>query len=158
MDYSNIDSVKRVRLTIEAIARQDLSEVKRLSDAAPLESVDVPELAFSKTVQGLIQSATSFEMEMRGLALTFACYRGDDRGLVLGDCVDQATAAKRAWADFSTSKGFSPQELMAIIGGHNQMVLNLFHTTLEPKPGLVEHWRSLLEFCFTGQMDVKACH
>lgn len=158
MDYSKIEAKERIKLAVKAMAKQDLAEVKLLSDSAPVESVVVSELAFSKALQGLIQSVTSFEMEMRGLALTFACYRGDDRGVVLGDCVDQATAAKKAWADFSADKGFSSQELMAVIGGHHQMVLNLFDTNLEPKPGLVEHWRSLLEFCFAGHMEVKGLH
>lgn len=152
MDYQNLPTSERIRLTIKAIAKKDPQEVRRLSDSCPVKTVEVADLEYLNTTRMLTRVAMMFELEMRGIALTMATNLKSERGDILNECLDQAVAAKEAWAEFCQQYKLSPEELISSAGGHHPAVAGMMQTTLEPRSELVEHWRKLFQIAASGEV------
>jgi hypothetical protein len=147
MDYSKIETPERVRLTIEAMARKDFKEVKKLMDSSPLEQVEVHDLEYLNTARMLPRVATLFELEMRGLALSVQVSENAP------PLMAQMNAAKVAWCSFCADYGIDPEVLIQTAGGHHPVVKQFLGWCCMPAdPHLVEHWTGLFRVAASGEV------
>ncbi|KAB0532829.1 MULTISPECIES: hypothetical protein [Pseudomonas] len=147
MDYGKIETHERVRLTVEAMARQDFREVKRLLDSSPMETVEVHSLEYLNTFRMLPRVAALFELEMRGIALSIQV--SDNQPPLMA----QMAAAKEAWSRFCNEYDIEPEVLIATAGGHHPMVRQLLGwCCLPPDDELVNHWSGVFKMAATGEV------
>lgn len=147
MDYSKIETRKRVHLTIEAMANKDFNEVKKLIDSSPLETIQVHSQEFLNIARMLPRVAALFEMEMRGLALSIQVT--DNQPPLMA----QMAAAKEAWSLFCAEHGVDPEVLIATAGGHHPVVKQLLGwCCTTPDAGLVKYWSGLFVVAASGEV------
>ncbi|EJZ58454.1 hypothetical protein I1A_002782 [Pseudomonas fluorescens R124] len=153
MDYSKIETRERVRLTIEAMARKDFKEVKKLMDSSPLERVEVHDLEYLNTARMLPRVAALFELEMRGLALSVQVSK-DQPSLMA-----QMNAAKVAWWAFCADYGVEPEVLIETAGGHHPVVKQLLGWCgMSADADLVKHWAGLFSVAASGEVTGEKRH
>lgn len=158
MDYSKISTKERIKLTIQAMARKDLREVKELLDSSPKETVEVHSLEYLNTFRMLPRVAALFELELRGIVLTMASNMSNECAEILSQCLDEVAAAKKAWAGFCSDYDVSPQDLIATVGGHHPAVANALATTLDANAQDVKRWQDLFRVAASGEVIGEIRH
>lgn len=147
MNYSKIETQERVRLTIQAMARKDFGEIKKLMDSSPMEVVETHSLEYLNTARMLPRVAAFFEMEMRGLALSVQI--AEDKPPLMA----QMNAAKSAWSNFCAGYGIEPEVLIGTAGGHHPIVEQfLGWCCMPPDVDMVKHWTGLFQVAATGEV------
>ncbi|WP_439864554.1 hypothetical protein [Pseudomonas antarctica] len=158
MDYSKIPTKERVKLTIQALARKDIKEIKALLDSSPIETVEVHSLEYLNTFRMLPRVAALFELELRGIVLTMASNMSNEGAKILTQCLDEVAAAKEAWIGFCSDYEVSPEDLIATAGGHHPAVANALATTLDANPLDVKRWRELFRVAASGEVIGEIRH
>lgn len=154
-DCAGLAPAERMQRTVQATAAGNFVEVRRLIDTAPRRTITSADPEYLDLSRMVLRVASQYELELRGLALTWLCAGNAEVGQQVRV---EVAAAVRAWTDFCSGQGLQPDELIAAAGGHHPVVVDLVRWAPAPPPDLVEKWRGLFQIAASGEMFGESHH
>lgn len=154
-DYPGLTPAERMQRTVRATAARSFGEVRRLIDTAPRRTTTSADPEYLDLARMVLRVASQYELELRGLALTWLCAGNASAGQQV---LAEVAAATRVWTDFCSGQGLQPDELIAAAGGHHPVVVDLVRWAPEPQPALLEKWRGLFAVAAGSEMFGEARH
>ncbi|SEO71637.1 hypothetical protein [Pseudomonas sp. Snoq117.2] len=154
-DYGGLTPTERMQRTVQATAARSFGEVRRLIDTAPRRTTTSADPEYLDLARMVLRVASQYELELRGLALTWLCAGNAAAGQQIRA---EAAAAACAWTDFCSGQGLQPDELIVAAGGHHPVVVDLVRWAPEPQPELVEKWRGLFAVAARGEVFGEVRH
>ena len=119
--YESLTPAQRVIASIEALARGDEEEKRRLVTSCPKKTYTMTDAAYSDKMEALLDMAMAVELDMRGCALTFfmLLYLEDnldhDKHEKLSALMEKVppqiqeiVSIKQAWHNFLEDEGIDP--------------------------------------------------
>lgn len=156
-DYTLLTPVQRMQLTVQATAARNFAAIRQLIDTAPKRTTTSADPEYLDLSRMVLRVANQYELELRGMALTWhlLCAGNQEAGQQVRA---EAAAAVQAWKDFCVGQGVEPDDLIAAVGGHHPVVIELVRWAPEPQPELVEKWRGLFAVAAGSEMFGEARH
>ncbi len=161
--YENLTAHERVIASIEALARGDEEEKKRLVKTCPKKTYTMSDGAYSDKMKALFDIAMAVECDMRGYALKFLLVQWLDNNLK-GDKeeiiskiinktplpISEAISIRQAWHEVLRDEGIDPVMMEKSFNTVKHFAVELIeniadHMGLEPNPDNVKMYKDVLK-------------
>ncbi len=109
--YTNLTPATRIKAALNAAARQDDAEIKRLVATCPKRSYTTTDAAFSDTMNALMQLSLAVEADKRGQALWFLLALREGDAQAAQDALAKLNSLHAAWGQFLTTCSLDPSDM-----------------------------------------------
>jgi hypothetical protein len=184
MVYESLTPRERVVATLEAEARGDQAEARRLVETCPKRTYRMNDAAYAETMRGIVNLAIFLEMELRGYALA-ATYAMATDSAHLPALLAKMLTLHAAWEQAFAAQGLPFARVEALTAPiRNPVVQTLLDTArdiraldaqdtqgheaatgdppppscVEPDPAQVAQWQAMVEGHLQDFLGGVACH
>lgn len=145
--YENLTHKQRIIASVEAEARQDIQEVKRLVKSCPKKSYSITDPQYSEVMDALMTVALYVECDLRGHALLYVLALKRDSALS-EQYLQNIANTQTAWHEKLKDMGINPKSMKQATA-QNHPTLEVI-TDFCPPPELeqVKYYRHIIDQYF----------
>lgn len=145
--YENLTHRQRIIASIEAEARQDIQEVKRLIKSCPKKSYSITDPKYSEVMDALMTVALYVECDLRGYALQYVLAL-NHKSELSDQALQNIANTQTAWHEKLKDMGITPKSMKQATA-QNHPTLEVI-TDFCPPPELeqVKYYRDIIDQYF----------